>query len=329
MSKKLIILIALIVLVFAASYYVRATYCGAGGSIDGEGEMTDSQYRQAVVRQLLEGPAPSRIISTVPSVTSTLFAIGAEDLVVGVSRYCKFPARVERLPKIGGFLDLNFEEIEKLRPDLVLLLQGNDRSADLLRRRGIRTLEIEHRTIEGLLESIELLGRICRTEERAKKLAGDLRLRLDRLESMAAMRIEAARGRPPRVLLVVERTRGTGRPTDVLIAGADGHMNRCLQLAGAENAYQGDVAFPLVSYEGLTELSPDIIIEIVPESQVADATREKLISDWSSLDTCPAVKNGRIKIIAEDRLTIPGPQVVDLVERLSELVWGESLRDSG
>jgi len=323
MSKKLVLLISVILLVFVASFYVRAKYCTSGDSIDEDGTMSDREYQAAVVKQLLEGPAPERIISTVPSVTSTLFAVGAEDRVVGVSRYCKYPPRVERLPKVGGFLDLNFEEIEKLQPDLVVLLKGNDRSADLLRRRDIRMLEIEHRTIEGLLESIDLLGKICRTQERADTVAADLRGRLDRLEELATVRLEAARGRAPRVLLVIERTRGTGRPTDVLIAGADGHMNRCLKLAGAENVYKGSVAFPSVSFEGLTELSPEVIIEIVPESQAADATDEKIRADWSLLDSCPAVQNGQLKVIAEDRLTIPGPQIIDLIERLAELVWME------
>ena len=66
-------------------------------------------------------PAPTRIISLVPSVTEMLFAIGAGDRVVGVSNFDHYPPEVEKRTKVGGLLDPDFERILSLRPDLVIV----------------------------------------------------------------------------------------------------------------------------------------------------------------------------------------------------------------
>ena len=71
------------------------------------------------------GAAPSaRIVSTSPSITETLFALGLGDRVVGVSTFCRFPAAAVTLPKIGTFLRPDAELIARLRPDLVVIHAG-------------------------------------------------------------------------------------------------------------------------------------------------------------------------------------------------------------
>src|SRR5260221_6540921 len=64
---------------------------------------------------------PARIVSTSPSITETLFALGLGDRVVGVSTYCRFPAAAAKLPKVGTFLKPDAELIAGLRPDLVIV----------------------------------------------------------------------------------------------------------------------------------------------------------------------------------------------------------------
>ena len=67
---------------------------------------------------------PARIVSTSPSITETLFALGLGDRVVGVSTYCRFPAEVATLPKVGTFLKPDAEMIARLKPDLVFVHAG-------------------------------------------------------------------------------------------------------------------------------------------------------------------------------------------------------------
>ncbi|MGH7879693.1 MAG: helical backbone metal receptor, partial [Candidatus Binataceae bacterium] len=81
------------------------------------------------------GAGQQRIVSLAPSVTETLFALGAGDEVVGVSQYCDYPPAVLDLPRVGSFLTPNVEAIAALRPTLVI---GLSTSSDL---REIRALE--------------------------------------------------------------------------------------------------------------------------------------------------------------------------------------------
>ena len=67
---------------------------------------------------------PARIVSTSPSITETLFALGLGDRVVGVSTYCRYPPAVAALPKVGTFLKPDAETIARLKPDLVFVHKG-------------------------------------------------------------------------------------------------------------------------------------------------------------------------------------------------------------
>src|ERR1700723_654648 len=74
---------------------------------------------------LLAGPntpaAPERIVSTSPSITEVLFALGLGPHVVGVSNYCEYPPQVKDLPKVGTYLRPDAESIARLKPDLVIV----------------------------------------------------------------------------------------------------------------------------------------------------------------------------------------------------------------
>src|SRR6476661_3607655 len=62
--------------------------------------------------------SPKRVVSLVPSLTETLFDLGAGDRVVGITDFCIFPPGLE-LPRVGGTKNPRVEEIRALKPDLV------------------------------------------------------------------------------------------------------------------------------------------------------------------------------------------------------------------
>jgi iron complex transport system substrate-binding protein len=86
-------------------------------------------------------PRPHRIISLAPSVTETLFALGAGDQLVGICTFCDFPAEVERIDRIGAYLTPNVEAIIAKAPDVVIGVPPNSPEAvAVLRRAGIRVV---------------------------------------------------------------------------------------------------------------------------------------------------------------------------------------------
>jgi ABC-type hemin transport system substrate-binding protein len=75
---------------------------------------------------------PQRIVSTSPSITETLFALGIGDRVVGVSQFYNYPPEVQKLPKVGSYISPDAEAIARLAPDLVVLEQNSSALAERL-----------------------------------------------------------------------------------------------------------------------------------------------------------------------------------------------------
>ena len=88
----------------------------------------------------LSDNAPTRIVSLSPNLTQVIYALGDLDRVVGVTVYDEFPPEVTELPKIGGWINPNYEAIVELKPDVVVLMKDQDISfGDNLRSLGLKT----------------------------------------------------------------------------------------------------------------------------------------------------------------------------------------------
>lgn len=262
---------------------------------------------------------PRRIISLAPSVTETLFALGLGDRVVGVTDFCRFPAEARSKPRVGGFHNLNYEAIVSLRPDLAVTLVEQQPARNALAILGIPSISVSHQSIDGVLDSIPAIGQTCGVAQRAEVLAADLRARLEAVERMTC-------GLPrPTVLIVVSREWGAGSPRDLIVAAADGHLDRIVDLAGGRNVVEGAVArFPAVSSEAILSLDPDVILELPGESVAASLGVARLAADWAGLDRLEAVRRRRVVALADDHATIPGPAVVEAVERVARLLHPEA-----
>ncbi len=115
---------------------------------------------------------PARIVSLAPSVTETLYALGAGGRVVGVTRFCDYPPEVREKPKVGGLTDTDVEAIVSLEPDLVIGV-ANQTSRPLqrtLRKAEVPTLFVPVETFEQVTAAIAEIGRRVGAEERAREL---------------------------------------------------------------------------------------------------------------------------------------------------------------
>lgn len=257
-----------------------------------------------------------RIISMAPSVTETLFALGLGDRVIGVSRYCTYPPEAAAKPRIGGLFDPNFEAIVAARPDLIVMLDGSLQNRPAFDKLGLPILVLDHRNIDGILASLTKIGRACGVPTKSEAMVADLQTRVRRVQEKVA-------GRPrPRVMFAVERTLGAGQVQDVYVAGADGHLDGIIAMAGGQNAYQGTVRFPVISSEGILKMNPEVIVDMVPRL-VPGADREKIASDWQQLKQVGAVQHGRVYVLDDDYVSIPGPRFILFVEKLARLIHPE------
>lgn len=257
------------------------------------------------------GAAVARVVSLAPSTTETLYALGLGDRLVGVCEFCEYPPEARAKPRMGGYYTPNFEVLSETRPDLVILLPEHGPIRDRLRDLRLPMLEVDHRTVTGILDSLLAIGRACGVPERAVALRGELEARMEKLK-------EAAKGRRrPRVLLSVGRAMNEGSALRIATCGRGGFYDELLEMVGAVNAYEGRVPYPALSPEGVLALKPDIILEIMPDLKEKGVSEEALLKDWAAI---PGVAGMRVKVIARDYAVIPGPRFVRLLEDLAEAV---------
>lgn len=256
---------------------------------------------------LLAAAMPERIVSTAPSFTEMLFAVGAGDRVVAVSTYCHFPAPVERLPRIGTYLEPNVEAIVRLRPDLVLVHAEHPQIVRQLKAAGIATLALRNGNLEETLRSATEIGRAVGREREGVALEAKLR------EGLAAMRRQTARPNPPTLLFIVGRT--PGRLDGMLAVGKGSYLNDLISAAGGRNVLaDSPFAYPKISVEGVLRLNPDVIVDMGDMTATTGVTADHIagvVRLWSAVPALRAVQHKKVFAVASDIYVVPGPRVLD------------------
>ena len=131
---------------------------------------------------------PSRIVCLTEETVETLYLLGEEQRIVGVSGYAVRPPQVRReKPRVSAFISADFEKIIALKPDLVLTF--SDLQADIaaeLIRRNIAVHAFNQRDVAGIFDMIRTLGALVGATEKAEALAVSLEDRLDEVREQAA-----------------------------------------------------------------------------------------------------------------------------------------------
>lgn len=258
---------------------------------------------------------PGRIISMAPSITEALFELGLGDRLAGVTRYCDYSDAVNSIPKVGGYMDPNYEEIIALKPDLVILLASHKEAIDKFSALQIATLALKHETIEDIQDSIRRTAEACGVAESADRLLADMKIRTALVQRMAAGRTR------PRVMICIGRDTQSENMTGVYIAGKNNFYDEVITLSGGINAYTGTlIPYPQLSAEGIISLNPDVIIDISDQNGTDRRSISRSKKQWSKLSSVKAVSHGRIYFIQGTYALHPGPRYINLMEKLAPLL---------
>ena len=196
---------------------------------------------------------PRRIVSLVPSWTETLFTLGLDREVVGVTRFCTEPAdKVATVPRIGGTKNPDIAAIIGLGPDLVIANAEENRREDVerLRADGIPVFTTYPRTIAQAVESILRLGRVLARMSEADALARDI------VRSVSA--IEASLGVWSKLRL---RTFCPIWKNPWMAFNADTYAHDVLRMLGFNNVYaSAGERYPATTLDEALERRPDVIL---------------------------------------------------------------------
>lgn len=310
-SRRWLIAIALVI----------AGAIGLGITLQLRGESPESTTVSPSQAKEVASRSYQRIVSLSPSITECLFALELGDRVVGVTNYCDYPPEALTKSKVGGYYDLNLEAIVALRPDLVVCMPNHADHLSDLENLGLSHLTIDHRKVAKILDSLKTLGRTCGVPERAEAIVQDIRQR------MTSVQERVVDARRPRVLVCVGRNMGSATIDEVYIAGNGGFYDEMITLAGGMNAYQGkgELAFPVITGEGLLRLEPEIIIDMVADLPESGLSEADVLRQWNSFPDLSAVKNGRVLLFTDDFAVVPGPRFIQILEKMANVIHPEGI----
>lgn len=272
----------------------------------------------AVLLLLLAGA--QRIVSTAPSVTEMLYALGLGDRVAGVTTFCRYPSEAARKPKIGDYLRPNLETIVALQPDLVIVETTGVRRVERLPGLKLKVLEVDDGTLAGIYESIRRIGAAAGVADRAAALCARMQAALGEIRRRTAAL--------PRRRMMFVAGRAPGRLEDLIVVGRGSHLHELIETAGAANAF-GDVAaaYAKVSFEQVLARDPEVIVDMGEMAQtvgVTEADKRAVVALWERQPALAAVRQRRVFAVAADLFVVPGPRVVEAAQALARMAHPEA-----
>jgi iron complex transport system substrate-binding protein len=254
---------------------------------------------------------PQRIVCLTEETTETLYLLGEDWRIVGISGFTVRPPRARReKPRVSAFISAHTERILALKPDLVLGF--SDLQADIaatLVRAGLEVHVFNHRSIADILRMIRTLGGMIGCEARARALADDLEAGLGKVRERAA-----ALPRRPRVYFE--------EWDDPLISGI-GWVSELIALAGGEDC------FPELAREALgrnriiadplevPRRAPDIVLG----SWCGKKFRPERVAARPGWSEVPAVRAGYLREVKSSIILQPGPAALtDGVRAIQQII---------
>ncbi|HEY9158105.1 helical backbone metal receptor [Candidatus Binatus sp.] len=253
--------------------------------------------------------ARMRIVSLAPSVTETLFALGAGPDVVGVSQYCDYPAQVRDLPRVGSFLTPNLEAIIALRPTLVvgLELSSDVRQIRALKSMGYPVLMVSDDTLQQIETSIETVGARIDRQPQAHRLVAKIQAQI------AAVQQRLASVKPQRVLMLVGHQ-------PIVAVGAGTYLDELMRIARADNiAAAAGQQWPQLSMEYIIAMRPEVVLDGSMGSDPSSSS-----DFWEKYPAIPAVRDHRVFGYAQDPILHAGPRVGQSLEIIARMIHPEA-----
>lgn len=238
---------------------------------------------------------PRRIVCTSPEMTEVLFAVGAGERVVGVSRGCDWPPAARALPRVGDFSTLSIEKVVALKPDLMITTgHEQERMIRQMAPLGVPVVAFMPRDIAGVRRDIEAVGDLVGARAGAARTLASFDADLARTD--ARVRTITAAGRP-RVYLEIS-------PDPLMTVARGSFVHEALVRAGGVNI-GADLVRPYcrIDAEEVIARNPDVIITCHGGAAPAAICARP---GWNAI---AAVKTGRVYEADGDLILRAGPRL--------------------
>lgn len=245
---------------------------------------------------------PQHIVSLAPSITETLFALGAGDRVAGVTSYCDYPPEAKQKEKIGDTLKPNIEKIIGVKSDLVIVSTSSqlEQYVRKLEELNVPVYISNPRNLDSVLRAITAIGRLVDSEDSAREVVANMNARIEsvtkRLEGTARPRVLFLLGSEP-----------------LITVGSESFIDDLISRAGGQSVSSDTTGdYPQYSLETAVAQRPEVIFIQFDENQLP-----------ARLKQTPAGLAGRVYHIDDDLISRPGPRIVGGLEQMAEKIHPE------
>lgn len=240
--------------------------------------------------------------------------MGAGGHLVGISNWDPEQPATAGLPRVGDYRTVDWEKLVELRPDVLIIQYRADKMPPGMVERaqsmGIRVVNVKIVYLDDVFATLDQLGEAIGERERASAAAEKLRAQL------AAVRQRVAGRAPVRTLIARD-------DNPLATVGGGNYLDEVLRIAGGKNVVEGgDNSYPDIDKEMLARLNPDAVLQLLPQAppQVVEKARDA----WRTMPTVNAVRDGRIYLMTERYLLLPGLSLGNVAELFAEKLHSEA-----
>ena len=304
--------IRLIPILFVMSTLLLGACSPAAPAVAEEDTTAALSFTDSVGREFTISERPASIVSLAPSITETLYAIGAGDLVVGRTDYCNYPEEVLDVPVVGGFSssEISTETIVDIAPDLVI--GGSvyqEEVMDVLTGAGINGFIRESNSVEDIMDFMLLLGDITDNSVGARIAVADMQARINAITDVVATIPE-----DERVTVFYEVWHDPYMTTT-----SQTFIGELITMAGGINIFADlEEDYPTISAEEIIDADPQVILG--PSSH-GDQLTVDIIAAREGWEQLSAVQNERVYVLDGDMVSRDGPRVVDALEDIAQALY--------
>jgi len=243
----------------------------------------------------------NRFVVLGPSLVELMFASGLGSRIIGVDRYSDWPEETGNLQQVGGYIDPSLEQIASLDPTSIHISGESPVLRELAATLSIPFYSYRFDTLTDIFSSLDSL------DARYGAQAADFREELHEILDSLAAEIQSIA--PISVMIVIYHERGSSSMT---VAGMSTFFADLLSSVNCEISAPGIGSWPMISVEGVIDLSPDHIICLYPgKTDTAEITTSEK-NFWMEL----GFESDRVHCLFEPYIMIPGGRIGLIAERI-------------